>query len=183
MTHRIVHRPLGCVVVASLVAACGGGRSRSNVPPTTTESELTSAVVHPMGGSLGVSDEIARMCNLQLPDLTSAPKYDFDKSDLQPGDRATLTKIAECLTTGALKGRSVQLIGRADARGESNYNMVLGAQRAGGVADYLAHLGVARARLDVTSRGELDARGVDEAGWQDDRRVDIVLAKSSAAGK
>ncbi len=183
MTHRNAQRPRTCILAACFVAACGGGRSRTNVPPTTAESDLTSAVVHPTGGSLGISDEIARMCNLQLPDPAGTPKYEFDKSDLQPGDRATLTKIAECLTTGALKGRSVQLIGRADARGESNYNMVLGAERAGGVADYLAHLGVARGRLDVTSRGELDAVGVDETSWRDDRRVDIVLAKSAAARK
>ncbi|MBX3206226.1 MAG: OmpA family protein [Labilithrix sp.] len=178
MTHQHPALLWICVLAASSLAACGGGRSRANVPPTTIEpAGLTSAIVRPAGGSLGVSDEIARMCKLAAPDAKSTPKYDFDKSDLQPGDRATLTKVADCLTTGALKGRSVQLIGRADARGESNYNMALGAQRAGGVADYLAHLGVARAHLDVTSRGELDAVGLDEAGWQDDRRVDIVLAK------
>lgn len=164
------------VLGVSTLTACGGARSRSNVPSTALPAALTSATVRP-AGDLGLSDEIARMCNIQMDDTTSAPRYEFDKSDLQPSDRATLAKVAECLTTGALKGRSLQLIGRADARGESNYNMVLGAERAGGVADYLAHLGIARSRLAVTSRGELDAVGVDDAGWRFDRRVDIVLAK------
>ena len=158
------------------LTACGGARSRSNVPSTALPPTVTSATIRPTG-NLGLSDEIARVCNIQLNDATSAPRYEFDKSDLQPGDRATLAKVAECLTTGALRGRSLQLIGRADTRGESNYNMALGAERAGGVADYLAHLGIARSRLGVTSRGELDAVGVDDAGWQSDRRVDIVLAK------
>ena len=177
MNFHIPAHSLFFMLALSALTACGGARSRSNVPPTAMPATLTSATIRPTGGSLGVSDEIARMCNLQLTDATSAPRYDFDKSDLQPGDRATLAKVAECLTTGALKGRSLQLIGRADARGESNYNMALGAERAGGVADYLAHLGIARTRLGVTSRGELDAVGVDNAGWQADRRVDIVLAK------
>jgi outer membrane protein OmpA-like peptidoglycan-associated protein len=55
--------------------------------------------------------------------------------------------------------------------------MVLGAQRASGVADYLATLGLSRTQVNVTSRGELDAVGVDEPGWRSDRRVDIVLAQ------
>ncbi|HVM70036.1 MAG TPA: OmpA family protein [Gaiellaceae bacterium] len=157
------------------VCACGGARHRAI--PETSQPELTSRGIEPAGPNIGVSAEIARMCKLHMGDVASAPKYEFDRSDLQPGDRSTLVKIAECLTTGPLKGRSVQLIGRADTRGESNYNMALGAQRAGGVADYLAHLGVARGHLAVTSRGELDAVGTDERGWQTDRRVDIVLSR------
>jgi peptidoglycan-associated lipoprotein len=176
MTVRNPGVTLIYVLAACALAACGGSRSRWNVPTTTTEaSTLSSNLVRPAGESLGVSDEIVRLCDLHLNDLTTAPRYDFDRSDLQPSDRATLMKVAECLTVGALKGRSIRLIGRADPRGESNYNMVLGAERAGGVADYLAHLGVARTRLAVTSRGELDATGADEISWKSDRRVDIVL--------
>ncbi|MDF2695162.1 MAG: peptidoglycan-associated outer rane lipoprotein [Labilithrix sp.] len=179
MKLRTLGVSLTCVLALVSLTSCGGSRSRSSAPPTALgqPTELDSARVRPAGESIGISDEIARACNIRANDVNAAPKYDFDKSDLQPGDRATLMKVAECLTNGALKGRSIQLIGRADTRGESNYNMALGAQRAGGVADYLAHLGVARGRLGVTSRGELDAAGVDEASWQVDRRVDILLAK------
>ena len=176
MNIRAIGLSLTCVLGACALSACGGGKQRSAVPPTALPT-TTSGGVQPAGESIAVGEDIARVCNLHVDDITSAPKYDFDRSDLQAGDRATLAKVAECLTTGPLKGRSVKLIGRADARGESNYNMVLGAQRAGGVADYLAHLGVARARLGVTSRGELDAVGLDEIGFKIDRRVDIVLAR------
>lgn len=176
MNIRAIGLSITCALGACALAACGGGKQRSPVPATALPT-LTSGGVQRAGESIAVGEDIARVCKLHVDDLATAPKYDFDRSDLQPGDRATLAKVAECLTTGPLKGRSVQLIGRADARGESNYNMALGAQRAGGVADYLAHLGVARARLDVTSRGELDAVGIDEMGYQTDRRVDIVLAR------
>ncbi|HVJ88564.1 MAG TPA: OmpA family protein [Labilithrix sp.] len=163
------------VLATSTLMACA--KRSATAPPTPTVPTITSSAVHPAGESLAVAEEIAHLCKLALPDPRSAPKYEFDRSDLLPGDRATLSKLAECLTTGPLMGRALQLIGRADAQGESNYNMALGAQRAGGVADYLAHLGVARGRMSVTSRGELDAVGIDEAGRQVDRRVDIVLAK------
>jgi peptidoglycan-associated lipoprotein len=165
------------VLATITLGACGGSGPKTTVPSTATgPTRTTSAIIRPAGESIGLSDEIIRLCKMELGDHTSAPKYEYDRTELAPGDRATLGKVADCLTTGALKGRSLQLIGRADARGESSYNMVLGAQRAGGVAEYLAHLGVARGRLDVTSRGELDAIGTDETGWQVDRRVDITLA-------
>ena len=176
MNMRAIGLLVSCVLGACAASACGGAKQRSAVP-TTALPTITSGGVRPAGESIAVGEDIARVCKLHVDDITTAPKYDFDRSDLQTGDRATLAKVAECLTTGPLKGRSVKLIGRADTRGESNYNMALGAQRAGGVADYLAHLGVARARLDVTSRGELDAVGLDDVGFRIDRRVDIVLAR------
>ena len=53
-----------------------------------------------------------------------------------------LEQVARCLTTGPLKGRHVELIGRADPRGEVEYNMILGESRASTVNKYLAALGV-----------------------------------------
>jgi outer membrane protein OmpA-like peptidoglycan-associated protein len=84
-----------------------------------------------------------------------------------------LAKVAECLTAGQLKGKSVKLIGRADARGTTEYNMALGARRANAVLKYLGNLGVPAAQLSETSRGELDATGAGEEGYRRDRRVDI----------
>ena len=40
-----------------------------------------------------------------------------------------------------------------------------------------AHLkGMPGGKIAVTSRGEMDAKGTDEATWARDRRVDVVLA-------
>jgi peptidoglycan-associated lipoprotein len=70
----------------------------------------------------------------------------------------------------------VQLVGRADPRGEAEYNMNLGATRANAVDHYLAQLGIDGSRLTTTSRGALDAQGHDEATYVLDRRVDLRLA-------
>jgi peptidoglycan-associated lipoprotein len=80
------------------------------------------------------------------------------------------------MTTGPLAGKSIELVGRTDPRGEAEYNMTLGARRANAVEHYLAQLGVATSRLATTSRGALDAQGHDETGWAVDRRVDLRLA-------
>src|SRR4051812_32694017 len=113
-----------CGVVASVTAGCGGSGGRGYVPPTTVPGVTTvtnAPVMRPAGESIGLSEEIVRLCKLDLEATKAAPKYDFDRSELQAADRTTLGKVADCLTTGALRGRSLQLIGRADARGEPGY--------------------------------------------------------------
>jgi BON domain len=62
-------------------------------------------------------------------------------------------------------------------RGSADYNMTLGQSRADAVTTYLTARGVDSAHASSTSRGAMDATGVDEAGWAHDRRVDVLLAK------
>ena len=123
---------------------------------------------------LNVSDEIMKICNIQA--APASTHFDFDSADLDTGEKDELGQLAKCLTTGPLKGKSVRLTGRADPRGEHEYNMSLGAQRANNVVNFLKGLGVEGGHLTHTSRGELDATGTDEVGWKKDRRVDVNLA-------
>ena len=126
--------------------------------------------------SLAISGDIVQLCGIKVAATSASPTFDYDKAELSPEDRAVLDQLATCLTTGALKGKAVALVGRADPRGTEEYNLGLGSQRAGSVNTYLTRLGVDAGQLSVTTRGALDATGTDEAGWQKDRRVDITLA-------
>jgi peptidoglycan-associated lipoprotein len=76
-----------------------------------------------------------------------------------------------------MAGRKMDLIGHADPRGSSDYNMTLGQSRADAVASYLDSRGMSTLKTRTTSRGAMDATGRDETGWAHDRRVDILLAK------
>jgi peptidoglycan-associated lipoprotein len=120
---------------------------------------------------VNLSKQIRDAC--KIDDSTRAPKFDFDSTQLSSADRDILAQLATCLTTGPLKGRLVKLVGRADNRGETEYNMTLGESRATSVSRYLAGLGVDKGRITETSRGELDATGTDEEGFRKDRRVDL----------
>jgi peptidoglycan-associated lipoprotein len=124
---------------------------------------------------LDISQSLMQACAIHFENLEQSPKFDFDRSDLTDQDRSVLQQIATCVTTGPLAGRHLQLIGRADPRGEVEYNLGLGAHRASSAASYLEHLGVSSSNVAETSRGKLDATGTDEASWQNDRRVDIDL--------
>ena len=137
-----------------------------------------TAVVSTTAGNLGnvrVDDQLARLCNVTFGNSDRAPKFDYDEAALLPQDRDVLEQVAKCVTTGPLKGRKLALVGRADPRGETEYNMVLGDHRADAVHIYLARLGVGTNTMSKTSRGELDAEGKDDDSWQRDRRVDIAL--------
>jgi len=173
-------------VLASLLA-CAVGCSKDKAKEKTTPTPPAAPVAkqepkpadvkpdQPVSPSLAVSPDIAAACGLKVPGAPT-PKFDYDKDDLTEEDRAVLAQLATCLTTGGLKGKSVLMIGRADPRGTEEYNLGLGSRRAYSVSQYLVRLGVAQPQLEVTTRGAIDATGTDEAGWKQDRRVDIQLA-------
>ena len=125
--------------------------------------------------TLALSGDIVRLCGIKATPSGASPKFGFDQADLSADDHDILQQLATCMRTGPLQGKSVELIGRADARGTAEYNLALGSKRAGSVDTYLQSLGVNKGFLSQTSRGALDATGTDEAGWANDRRVDIML--------
>jgi peptidoglycan-associated lipoprotein len=142
----------------------------------TTETPETTSRPVAASPNLAVTSDLARRCALHFNSAPRAPKFDFDRFELLPEDRDVLDQVGTCLTTGPLRGRTVQLVGRADPRGTEEYNLGLGTRRAESVLEYLQHLGVSPGQLSQTTRGALDATGTDEAGWREDRRVDLRLA-------
>ena len=124
--------------------------------------------------SLAISGDLVQLCGIKASAAPN-PTFDYDKDELSPDDRSVLDQLATCLLTGALKGKAVALVGRADPRGTEEYNLGLGSRRASSVGMYLVHLGVGEPQLAVTTRGALEASGTDEAGWQKERRVDVQL--------
>ena len=127
----------------------------------------------PKKSNINISDEIRKACGITDAEAFFA----YDSANVREQDKAVLTKLATCFTTGPLKGREMRLVGHADNRGEEDYNMLLGQKRSDNVKDAIVSAGMTAAKALTTSRGELDATGTDEGSWQKDRRVDIVLGK------
>jgi peptidoglycan-associated lipoprotein len=179
---KLLVTTLPLVLVTALASACGG----ETKPPVTVTPPPVATVAPPPAPTgpsksdkmaVNVDDDIIKACNLKFENIEDAPKFDNDQEALTQGEKNVLEAIAKCLTTGPLKGRAVDLVGRADPRGETEYNMTLGAKRARSVHSFLGNLGVPADKLHDTSRGELDAKGTDEDGWRKDRRVDVRLTK------
>ena len=120
-----------------------------------------------------IDDAILKACGIQAPKAYFA----FDSAHVQAHDTTTLEQVARCFLTGPLQDRSMKLVGHADPRGETEYNFVLGNSRSDAIAGFLRSKGMNKAKMQTTSRGELDATGTDESGWAKDRRVDMLLAQ------
>jgi peptidoglycan-associated lipoprotein len=141
----------------------------ASTPSNGTEANVADGVV--------LAKEVKDAC--RIPNSAASPRFEYDSAILLPEGRPVLDTLARCLLEGPLKGRALTLVGRADPRGEQEYNMALGGNRAQSVASYLRTLGVDSKQVHVTSRGELDAVGTTEATWAFDRRVDVTLGPTS----
>jgi peptidoglycan-associated lipoprotein len=168
----------GVIRFVLIVVPCAVACSHSQ--PATTPSAgppfgADAVVAKPVSPSLTVSGDLDKQCALHFADRGQSPKFSYDRFALDAADRKVLEQVASCLTAGPLKGKKLQLVGRADPRGTDEYNLALGNNRAQTVGDFLTELGVATEQVAVMTRGALDATGRDERSWQVDRRVDLRL--------
>jgi outer membrane protein OmpA-like peptidoglycan-associated protein len=178
----VAHVPIAAMAaLASLAVACAGAKppvvqggqasqasTAANAAPPSTRSTPGSS---PTASNVSISDEIRARCGISDADAYFA----FDSANVTTGDRTPLDLVVRCFTKGPLAGRSLKLVGRADPRGTTEYNMTLGQSRADAVEQYLDGRGMAKSKTESTTRGAMDASGTDDQGWQHDRRVDVLL--------
>jgi peptidoglycan-associated lipoprotein len=185
--------PLGLVLLPALLAtACGAdppkpqtaqsvgaapigttAESDPNKSPSTDPSSANAKLDDPGKSAINIDPAILKACGLK----DDSAHFAFDSSRVRPEDDRTLGAVATCFTTGPLKGRQLRLVGRADPRGDSEYNVVLGQARADAILQFVSSKGLPRTQTASTSRGAMDATGTDAAGWLEDRRVDLVLGE------
>ena len=102
--------------------------------------------------------------------------FDYDTSAVRPEDRPKLQSAAEFLA--ANPGDRLKLEGHCDWRGTAQYNMALGERRANAVFQYLTALGVSASRLEVVSKGDIEAATEASDGQMaQDRRVDLIVLR------
>lgn len=178
-------QPALILVVSASLVAFAAGCGADPQPPAQTAGDVTPPPVAqpaapapkqeattPTSGSIRIDDKILKACG----DLPTA-RFAFDSSAIEGEAANALDALARCFVEGPLKGKGLKLIGHADPRGETEYNLGLGHRRAGSVAEYLAAKGLDQGRIATSSKGEFEATGTDEEGWARDRRVDILLAE------
>jgi len=167
-------------VSASALLACGGAPppKAADAPAPTPVAPTTArlpdkAPDSPTASAVRISDEIVKACGINEPDAYFA----FDASNVRPDDSKVLQQVVTCFTSGPLKGRTLKLVGHADPRGDSDYNMTLGQSRADSVAGFMRAKGMDKGKTESTSRGAMDATGSDDPSWARDRRVDLMLGQ------
>lgn len=102
-------------------------------------------------------------------------RFDFDKYNLRPEARESLTSYAKWLI--ANKKYFITIEGHCDEVGTEEYNLALGERRADAVARYLSALGVNESRIKTVSYGEefpLDPAQTESA-YAKNRRVHFIV--------
>jgi peptidoglycan-associated lipoprotein len=161
-------------LVIFTVAACHHEKKPVMVPQPAAQqpaAQVQKAPQQPVSTNISATDDLVQKCALQV--TQDKPRFDFNAFELTQQDRSVLQQIATCLTSGPLKGKQLELVGRADPRGTEEYNLGLGDRRAHTVSEYLERLGVKH--IEAKTRGALDATGTDESSWSQDRRVDLQV--------
>jgi peptidoglycan-associated lipoprotein len=101
--------------------------------------------------------------------------FAFDSYKLDASSKATLDKNAAWIKNNA--GKRVTIEGHCDERGTTEYNQVLGANRARAAYNYLRGAGVDASTMSSVSFGEdkpFDPRHNEEA-WSKNRRDHFVV--------
>ena len=106
-------------------------------------------------------------------------RFDFDKSDIKPPYRETLSRIAGVLST--LKGYSIYVYGYTDDVGTQDYNLGLSERRAQAVRDYLVKSGLDPKIISTKGFGKSDPRvaGDSSEARAKNRRVEIGIVDST----
>jgi OOP family OmpA-OmpF porin len=100
--------------------------------------------------------------------------FDFNKSNIRPGDAAVLDEAAATLK--ANPNVSVNVNGYCDAIGGVEYNLRLSDRRANAVDDYLVKAGIPDSRLIPQGYGKTDfiATNDTDEGRAQNRRVELM---------
>lgn len=102
--------------------------------------------------------------------------FDFDKSGIKASERVKLEAAMIYLSENPQY--RLLLEGHCDWRGTAEYNLGLGDRRGNAARQFLETAGVASNRLEVGSKGDLDAvENGDATAMAADRRVDLIILK------
>lgn len=106
-------------------------------------------------------------------------KFDFDKANLRPKNRETLSRIAGVLMT--LRGYHISVFGYTDDVGTQAYNLKLSERRAKAVRDYLVQSGLNPSIITTKGFGKSDPRvkGDTPQARAMNRRVEIGIVDST----
>jgi peptidoglycan-associated lipoprotein len=101
--------------------------------------------------------------------------FDFDKYDIRPDARETLTRNASALRSilADFPDAVITIEGHCDERGSAEYNLGLGDRRATAAKEFLVQLGISADRLRTISYGKERPQCTEhnEECWQRNRRA------------
>ena len=108
--------------------------------------------------------------------------FSTNRADLKSGAAASLGKLTTFLNK--YPDRTVTIEGYTDSTGSDDLNLALSQHRAEAVKSYLVSQGIDSGRISATGMGKTlpVASNANAAGRQQNRRVEIIIGKTSVVG-
>ena len=182
-------KKLSFVLLSAAVILSGCSKKPKRPDPSSTvlgpDGGLSGAGIGGTGGlgdgtladansALGARDPNA--IDGQVRGLLQPVYFDFDQSGIKASERTKLDAAKAYLEANPTA--RILLEGHCDWKGTSEYNLGLGDRRANSAKQYLSTIGVAAEKIEVLSKGSLDAiENADETTRAKDRRVELVVLK------
>lgn len=190
-------QPLLLLLVAGLVlagTACGG-KPEPPTPAPQANADSAAAAERARQDSIAAAQARAReaadrLARQRMADslaalgrsteavrtlLATMIHFDFDKSNIRPGDASILDQKIQILQ--ANPNVRIRISGHCDERGSDEYNLALGNRRATSAKQYLVSHGIDAGRIETRSFGKerpLDP-GHNEAAWALNRRGEFEI--------
>lgn len=173
-----------CFSLAAAAVVFAGCSKKPNRPdPSSTMMGPTGGLAGDNLGNFGTFSDDTGLAPRGANDYSLADRgilapvyFDFDQSGIKASERAKLDAAKAYLDANPTA--RLLLEGHCDWKGTAEYNLGLGDRRANSVKQYLTTSGVAADRLEVLSKGDLDAvENADEATMARDRRVELAVLK------
>ena len=102
--------------------------------------------------------------------------FDYDQSFVREDQRTNLMEAFDYLEQNPDYRLLVEA--HCDYKGTAEYNIALGDRRGSSVKTFLTQLGISENRIEVLSKGDLEAmEGGDDLQRQQDRRADMVVVQ------
>jgi peptidoglycan-associated lipoprotein len=173
------------ITMGMLAPACGGRGTPQEVlnplpafteyepqraPLLAEQEELQAVAAQQNQGTPMAAIVIVGMTDAREKPNLEPVYFSFGSAILDSADQEQLGETASWLRQHP--DQQVVIEGHTDAVGTSQYNLVLGEQRARAVRDYLIQLGVAEERLAIASLGE--EQPVSEERRDLNRRSEVV---------
>ncbi len=174
--YRVVCKYFAGTVLALAtvgLVACGGG-NKAKAGDTTPQAKQESKKNEPLQATIQANP------GDEAPPSTAPIYFDFDSYQVQDASKAELQRVADYMSKHP--GSTVTISGHTDERGTTEYNLMLGDQRAKAAHDYLVRLGIDPLRIKTISFGEERpaVQGTGEDAWSKNRRDEFNTSGTPA---
>ena len=169
-----------CTVVGLAAAAWMAFAAGAYAQSIPTEKEIIRALSPRAGGfSRTRSFTGARGVKVtggekSAPSIDLKVSFAFDSERLDNESLLTLDVLGRALSSDALKGQRIEIVGHTDAKGAAEYNEALSQRRAAAVVSYIVRNFKVDASL-ISSKGMGERQLLDKGNPEDsgNRRVEI----------